>query len=72
VLPAVPGALLGIPLGIELFASASHVRGLVVPPAWWLAAAVLGVLVAAAVLASIPAWAGARRPPAEILRAETA
>jgi hypothetical protein len=32
----------------------------------------LGVLVAAAVLASIPAWAGARRPPAEILQAETA
>jgi putative ABC transport system permease protein len=72
VLPAVPGALLGIPLGIELFAAASHVRGLVVPPAWWLAAAVLGVLAAAAVLASIPAWADARRPAAEILQAETA
>jgi ABC-type lipoprotein release transport system permease subunit len=70
VLPAVPGALLGIPLGIELFAAASHIGRLVVPPAWWLAAGVLGVLVAAAALASIPAWAGARQPAAEILQAE--
>ena len=67
---AVPGALLGITLGIGLFAAASHVRSPVVPPAWWLAAAVLGVLISAAVLASIPAWAGARRPPAGILQAE--
>jgi putative ABC transport system permease protein len=70
VMPAVPGALLGIPLGIELFAAASGIGRLVVPPAWWLAAAVLGVLIAAAALASIPAWAGARQPPAEILQAE--
>lgn len=72
VMPAIPGALLGIPLGIELFAAASHIGKLVVPPAWWLAAAVLGVLTAAAALASIPAWAGARRPAAEILQAEAA
>jgi len=71
VMPAVPGALLGIPLGIELFAAASGIGRLVVPPAWWLAAAVLGVLIAAAVLASIPAWLGTRRPAAEILQAET-
>ena len=70
VMPAVPGALLGVPLGIELFAAASHIGRLVVPPTWWLAAAVLGVLAAAAALASIPAWAGARRPPADILQAE--
>ena len=72
VMPAVPGALLGIPLGIELFAAASGIGRLVVPPAWWLAAAVLGVLIAAAALASIPAWAGARQPPAEVLQAEAA
>jgi putative ABC transport system permease protein len=70
VIPAVPGALLGIPLGIELFAAASRAGRVVVPPAWWLAAAVLGVLIAAAALASIPAWAGTRRPAAEILQAE--
>ena len=71
-LPALPGALLGIPLGIELFAAASHATGLAVPPAWWLAAAVLGILLAVAALASIPALAGTRRPAAEILQAETA
>jgi hypothetical protein len=41
-----------------------------VPCAGGGAAAVLGVLIAAAALASIPAWAGARQPPAEILQAE--
>jgi len=43
-----------------------------VPPAWWLAAAVLGTLVAVAALTAVPAWAGTRRPAAEILQAETA
>jgi putative ABC transport system permease protein len=42
----------------------------VIPPAWWLAAAVLGTLLAAAALAAIPAWLGTRRPAAEILQAE--
>jgi putative ABC transport system permease protein len=70
VLPALPGALLGIPLGIGLFKVASHVSA--VPSAWWLAAAVLGTLVAVAGLTTIPARIGARRPAAEILQAETA
>jgi putative ABC transport system permease protein len=72
VLPAVPGALAGIPLGIGLFAAASGSSLLAIPAAWWLALAVLGTLVAVAVLASIPAGIGARRPVAEILQAETA
>jgi putative ABC transport system permease protein len=59
VLPAVPGALLGIPLGIGLFAAAAQNVGVVVPPAPWLAAAVVGILVAVAVLAAIPARVGA-------------
>jgi putative ABC transport system permease protein len=71
VLPAVPGALLGIPLGIGLFAAAAQGAGIVVPPAWWLAAAVLGTLVAIAVLAAIPARVGARRPVSPVLQAET-
>jgi putative ABC transport system permease protein len=70
VIPALPGALLGIPLGIGLFKVASHVSA--VPSAWWLAAAVLGTLVAVAGLTTIPARIGARRPAAEILQAETA
>jgi len=71
-LPALPGALLGIPLGLGLFAAADHGGLLTVPPAWWLAVAVLAVLAAVAGLAAIPARVGARRPAAGILQAETA
>jgi hypothetical protein len=42
------------------------------PPASWLTAAVLGILLAVAVLASIQARIGAHRPVSEILRADTA
>jgi len=72
VMPALPGALLGVPLGIGLFAVANHAGIVTVPPAWWLAAAVLGTLLAVAVLASIPARIGAHRPVSEILAADTA
>jgi ABC-type antimicrobial peptide transport system permease subunit len=72
VIPAVPGALLGVPLGLGLFEAANHAGVRTIPPAWWLAAAVAGTLVAVAALTSIPARIGARRPVAEILQAETA
>jgi hypothetical protein len=71
-LPAVPGVLLGIPLGIGLFAAADHGGLITLPPAWWLAAAVLATLAAVAGLAAVPARVGARRPAAEILQAEKA
>ena len=72
--PALPGALLGIPLGIGLFAAANGAGAvaMTIPPAWWLLAAVLGTLLAVAVLTTIPARIGARRPAGEILQAETA
>jgi putative ABC transport system permease protein len=72
VLPALPGALLGIPLGVGLFAAANHGNVVTVPPAWWLAAAVLGTLVVVAALTVIPARIGARRPAAAVLAAESA
>jgi putative ABC transport system permease protein len=72
VLPAVPGVLLGIPLGIGLFLAADGGGMMTVPPAWWLAAAVLATLAAVALLASIPAQAGTHRSSAEVLQAETA
>jgi putative ABC transport system permease protein len=72
VLPAVPGALVGIPLGIGLFAAASQGGGVVVPSAFWLIGAVLGTLAVIAVLAAIPALVGARRPVSPILQSETA
>ena len=72
VIPALPGALLGVPLGIGLFAAANHAGIVTVPPAWWLAAAVLATLLAVALLTSIPARIGARTGPGPILQAETA
>jgi len=70
VLPALPGALAGIPLGIGLYAAANGAGVLTVPPGWWLVAAVLGTLLMVAGLTAIPARLGARRPAAAILRSE--
>ena len=72
VLPALPGALLGIPLGIALYLAADGGGLMSIPPAWWLAATVLGTLLVVAGLTAIPARIGARRPVAEILQSETA
>ena len=71
VIPAVPGALLGVPLGILLFKAANHAGLTTIPPAWWMAAAVAATLLGVAVLAAIPARIGARRPVTEILQSET-
>jgi putative ABC transport system permease protein len=70
VLCALPGAILGIPLGVLLFKLAVKHGSL--PPVTWLAAAALGVLVAMAALTIVPASLGARRPIAEVLSAEAA
>ena len=72
VLPALPGALAGIPLGIALFAVANSGGVVSVPPASWLAAVVAGTLAAVAALTALPATLGARRPAALILRSEVA
>jgi putative ABC transport system permease protein len=72
VLPALPGAILGIPLGIGLFAAANGAGILTVPPAWWLLVTILGTLAVVAGLTTIPARIGARRPVAGILQAEHA
>jgi ABC-type antimicrobial peptide transport system permease subunit len=69
VIPALPGAILGLPLGLGLFKVAAHgVSGL--PPVLWLIAAVLGTVVVVAALTSVPARIGLRRPVAELLQAE--
>ncbi len=72
VIAAVPGAVAGVPLGIGLFQAANGAGIQTIPPAGWMAAAVVATLVAVAVLAAIPASIGARRPVTEILQAETA
>jgi putative ABC transport system permease protein len=71
VIPALPGAILGLPLGIGLFKVAGHhLNGL--PPVLWLVAAVLGTVLVVAALTSVPARIGLRRPVAEMLGAEAA
>ena len=70
VLAALPGAIAGVPLGIGLFAAV--VKNGSVPPVSWLAAAVLGVLIAMAALTAIPARIGSRQPVAHVLQAEAA
>jgi putative ABC transport system permease protein len=70
--PALPGAILGVPLGIGLFSAANGAGITTIPPTWWLLAVVAGTLLAVAGLSAIPARAGARRPVAEILQSETA
>ena len=69
VIPALPGAILGLPLGLGLYKVGAHgVSGL--PPALWLVAAVLGTVLVVAALTSVPARIGLRRPVAEMLQTE--
>jgi ABC-type antimicrobial peptide transport system permease subunit len=69
VIPALPGAVLGLPLGIGLFKAAAHgLNGL--PPVPWLVAAVLGTVIVVAALTSVPARIGTRRPVPDMLQTE--
>jgi putative ABC transport system permease protein len=71
VIPALPGAILGLPLGIGLFKVAGHhLNGQ--PPVLWLVAALLGTVLAVAALTSVPARIGLRRPVAEMLQTKAA
>jgi hypothetical protein len=62
VIPALPGAIVGLPLGIGLYKVAARhgVSGL--PPVLWMVAAVLGTVLVVAALTSVPARIGLRRP----------
>jgi putative ABC transport system permease protein len=68
VLPALPGSLVGVPLGIGLFAVTNGAGGVSVPAGPWLVAVVLGTLAAVAALTAVPAILGARQPAVLILR----
>jgi putative ABC transport system permease protein len=71
-LPAVPGAILGVPLGLGLFAAANGAgaTGTTIPSVGWLIPAVLATLFIVTGLTAIPAWAGARRPVTDVLAQE--
>jgi putative ABC transport system permease protein len=70
VLPALVGAILGIPGGVALFAAVGD--STTIPPLWQLLAVVAGTVLVVAGLTAIPARLSARRPVAEILQAELA
>jgi putative ABC transport system permease protein len=72
VLPALVGALLGIPGGIELIGVADPDQTTTLAPLWQLLAVVPATVLVVAALTAIPARIGARRPVAEILAAEHA
>lgn len=70
-LPALPGAVVGVPVGIGLYlAVGGHTSGM--PSAIGMIAIVLVTLAVVAGLTAIPARIGARQSVAEVLRAETA
>jgi ABC-type lipoprotein release transport system permease subunit len=71
VLPALTGAILGIPGGIGLI-TAVDPDASTLPPLWQLLAVVPGTVLVVAALTAIPARIGARRPAAEVLRSELA
>lgn len=68
VMSALPGAIIGVPLGIVVFRAVSGGQA-ASPPALWLALTVLGTLLAVAGLTAVPARIGTRRPAAVILQA---
>ncbi|MFD1545590.1 ABC transporter permease [Nonomuraea guangzhouensis] len=70
-LPALPGAIAGAPMGIVLYWALS-VGELVLPSMGWVIAAVLATLLATVALASVPARFAARRPVAQTLSADAA
>jgi len=69
-LPTVPGALFGIPLGVAFCLPFSG-AGTIYPPAWWLFGIALAVVLATAALTALPARLAARRSVAQTLSAET-
>jgi putative ABC transport system permease protein len=70
-LPALPGAILGIPVGVGLYDAVGR-HSSTVPSAPALVGVLIVTLVVVAILTAIPARMGARRPVAEILRSEAA
>ena len=70
-LPALLGAVVGLPAGLFLYRAATQEQ-LTVPPLWQLLTVSLGTLLAVAAFTAVPARLGARHPVADILSSEAA
>jgi len=68
--PALAGAVLGVPGGLELFTLANRGDAAHTPPAWWLIAAALGTVLAVTGFIVVPVRASIRRPVADVLARE--
>jgi putative ABC transport system permease protein len=70
-IPALPGALLGIPVGVGLYVLTGR-HSSTLPSAPSIVAVLLLTLIVVTLLTAVPARIGARRPVAQVLQAETA
>jgi putative ABC transport system permease protein len=68
-LPTLPGAIVGVPLGIVLYLPFGPGQA-TLPSAWWLLTAALAALPATAALTAMPARIAARKSVAQTLSAE--
>jgi putative ABC transport system permease protein len=69
-LPGLAAACLGIPTGLLLYQIAGGDLSTAIPPLLWLLGMIPGTLIAIALVTAVPAGLGARRPVAEMLRAD--
>jgi putative ABC transport system permease protein len=69
VLAALPGAVIGVPLGLGLFKVATG-NGGGTPDVLWLVAAAFGTLIVLGGLTSVPACIGSRQSIVEVLQSE--
>ena len=70
-LPALFGALLGIPGGILIYDAPKHSGSTTIPSALALAALVVVTVLVIALLTTVPLSIGARRPVADVLESKT-
>jgi putative ABC transport system permease protein len=70
VIPAIPGALLGIPTGLALYALVKSTTPMVVPTTWSLVTIVVAAILAVMGLSALPARISAHRSVVNVLQAE--
>ncbi len=71
-LPALAGAIIGIPAGLLLYAAVRTGGSMTYPPAWWLACVVIATPLVVGALTIVPSRLASRSGVAPILQAEAA